>query len=88
MTSSRIPPLPPECMEVLTHVWDFLDEQLTPETTDRLTTHLKNCPQCFGYQSFQEQFLDALATLGDRPGAPPALRERVLSVLREQGFAR
>jgi len=88
MTGSRIPPLPPECLEVLQHVWDYLDDQLTDETTERLRAHIVECRQCFEYKTFQENFLDAVGTLRLRPGASPALREKVLGTLRHEGFAR
>ena len=88
MTPAQIPPLPPECLEMLKHVWDYLDDQLTDEKTDQLRAHLAACRGCFEYKTFQENFLDAVSTLRDRPGAPPELREKVLASLRQEGFAR
>ena len=88
MSLAQIPPLPPECLEVLHHVWDYLDGQLNEETTERLRAHMAECRQCFEYKSFQENFLDAVHTLQDRPGAPSELRSRVLEGLRHEGFAR
>jgi mycothiol system anti-sigma-R factor len=88
MSGAQIPPLPPECLEVLKHVWDYLDDQLTEETTERLRAHLAECHQCFEYKTFQENFLGAVAALHNRPGASPALREKVLATLRQEGFAR
>ncbi len=88
MSGSKIPPLPPECLEVLKHVWDYLDEQLTDETTERLRAHLDQCQQCFQYKSFQENFLEAVGTLRLRASASPELRDKVLGSLRQEGFAR
>lgn len=88
MSGSKIPPLPPECLEVLKHVWDYLDDQLTDETTERLRAHIAECQGCFQYKSFQENFLEAVSTLRLRPGASPELREKVLGALRTEGFAR
>lgn len=88
MSPAQIPPLPPECREVLQHVWDYLDARLTDETTERLRAHIAQCQQCFQYKTFQENFLDAVGTLRLRAGASPALREKVMGTLREEGFAR
>jgi mycothiol system anti-sigma-R factor len=88
MSAAQIPPLPPECLEVLKHVWDYLDDQLTDETTERLRAHIAECQGCFQYKTFQENFLDAVNTLHLRHGASPELRDKVLATLREEGFAR
>ncbi|MGH7670591.1 MAG: zf-HC2 domain-containing protein [Gemmatimonadaceae bacterium] len=88
MTGSRIPPLPPECLEVLQHVWDYLDDQLTEETTGRLRAHLDKCQGCFRYKTFQENFLEAVGTLRRRTSASPELQDKVLGSLRQEGFAR
>jgi mycothiol system anti-sigma-R factor len=88
MSPAQIPPLPPECLEVLKHVWDYLDDQLTDEKTEELRSHLAECRGCFEYKTFQQNFLDAMSTIAERPGAPPGLREKVIASLRQQGFAR
>ena len=88
MSGAKVPALPPECMEVLTHVWDYLDGQLTDETTERLSAHLASCTQCFEYKTFQENFLEALGAMRNRQGAPPALREKVIAALHAEGFAK
>jgi mycothiol system anti-sigma-R factor len=84
VSGGKIPPLPPECLEVLHHIWDYLDHQLTDEATQRLSDHLASCRQCFEFKTFQEDFLAALATLRGRSDASPALRERVLESLRAE----
>ncbi|HVA57855.1 MAG: zf-HC2 domain-containing protein [Gemmatimonadaceae bacterium] len=88
MSGAQIPPLPPECLEVLKHVWDYLDEQLTDETTERLRAHIAECRGCFEYKAFHEHFFDAVHALNRRQGASPDLRAKVLQGLREEGFAR
>jgi anti-sigma factor (TIGR02949 family) len=79
--------IPTECMQVLLHVWDYLDDQLTPDETSALRAHIAECPQCYDYQLFQESFLEALATLRARRGAPWQLRARVLESLLDAGYA-
>ncbi len=88
MSGAEIPPLPPECLDVLRHVWDYLDEQMSEETTERLRAHLAECRGCFEYKTFHENFFAAVHTLGRRGGASRQLRARVLEGLRLEGFAR
>lgn len=88
MSGSRLASVPPECLEVLRHVWDYLDGQLTDETTQRLRAHLDECQGCFRYKAFQESFLEAVGKRRPRAGASPELQARVLGSLRHEGFAR
>jgi mycothiol system anti-sigma-R factor len=87
MSGARIPPIPPECLEVLKHVWDYLDQQLSEDTTERLRAHLDECRGCFEYKAFHERFFEAVHALNLREGASPELRARILQGLREEGFA-
>jgi anti-sigma factor (TIGR02949 family) len=73
------------CAEVLHHLWDYLDEQITPEGAERLRAHIASCPQCRGYEEFQECFLSAVASLRQELGAPESLRERLAERLKGQG---
>ena len=73
------------CADVLRHLWDYLDDELTPQGAERLRTHIASCEQCRGYEAFQECFLEAVSRLRGELGAPEALRERLAAGLREQG---
>lgn len=82
--------VPTECMEVVLHLWDYLDNQLTAESTTSLRAHIAVCPECYAYQSFQQDFLEALAGLR-RPQramqrAPWRVKARVLASLAEAGM--
>lgn len=79
--------IPAECYELLKHVWDLLDGQLTDDRRVTLERHLDECEQCRRYTAFQESFLAAMSSLGARPNAPAALRERVQRTLAEAGFS-
>jgi mycothiol system anti-sigma-R factor len=79
--------LPPECFELLQHVWDLLDGQLTPEATDALERHIGECDGCRKYRAFQQAFFDAVAKVRASDGAPPALRERIAQSLAAAGFS-
>ena len=73
------------CAEVLHHLWDYLDEQITPSSADRLRAHIAVCPQCRSYEAYQECFLQAVAKLRQEFGAPESLRERLAERLKGQG---
>jgi len=51
------------CVEVVRHLWDYLDEQLTPEGAERLRSHMAACDKCRGYSDYQACFLEAVAKL-------------------------
>lgn len=73
------------CVEVLRHLWDYLDEQITPEGAERLRAHIASCAQCQGYSDYQSCFLEAVARLRAGLGAPEQLRERLAESLKTQG---
>lgn len=78
--------IPADCYELLQHVWDLLDGQLTEDRRADLERHLDDCEGCRRYAAFQESFLAAMASLGARGCAPDSLRERVRRTLAEAGF--
>ncbi|MDB4880468.1 MAG: hypothetical protein JWL60_1914 [Gemmatimonadetes bacterium] len=73
------------CVEVLRHLWDYLDDQLTPEGAERLRGHIASCETCRSYEVFQECFLAAVSRLRADLGAPESLRERLAEGLKGQG---
>ena len=73
------------CVEVLRHLWDYLDEQLTPAGAERLRLHIASCDQCREYEVYQGCFLDAVAKIRVDLGAPNALREKLAEQLKGQG---
>ena len=73
------------CAEVLHHLWDFLDEQITPAGAERLRAHIASCKTCQQYEDYQECFLRAVAGLRQELGAPDSLRERLAERLKGQG---
>ena len=80
---ATLPPLPPDCLEFVLHVWDYLDDQLPPARARVLREHIARCANCQGYQAFQRDFLAALARQRTRAPAPAMLRARVASLLGE-----
>jgi anti-sigma factor (TIGR02949 family) len=73
------------CAEVLAHLWDYLDEQITPTSAERLRAHIATCAQCRQYEDYQECFLSAMSSLKQELSAPSSLRERLAVRLKGQG---
>jgi anti-sigma factor (TIGR02949 family) len=73
------------CVDVLHHLWDYLDDQITPDGAERLQAHIASCSQCHGYAEYQSCFLEAVAKLRVDLGAPEQLRERLAEGLKTQG---
>jgi anti-sigma factor (TIGR02949 family) len=73
------------CADVLRHLWDYLDDQITPEGAERLRAHIASCPKCQEYEVYQSCFLEAVKKLRAELGAPEQLRERLAEELKEQG---
>jgi anti-sigma factor (TIGR02949 family) len=73
------------CVEVLRHLWDYLDDQMTPTGAERLRAHIASCGQCREYEVYQGCFLEAVATIRVDLGAPESLREKLAEQLKGQG---
>jgi hypothetical protein len=74
-------------VNIVLHVWDFLDGRMSPDATLVFVSHLAHCGQCDRYRRFQQRFLDALSGLRTRRGAPWPVKVRVIDSLAEAGFA-
>jgi hypothetical protein len=81
-----VAPIPEECLAVVRHLWDLLDEELSDAQAERLRRHIGECDICHGYHLYQENFLAALASYRARFGAPSRVKTNVLESLREAGF--
>ncbi len=77
--------LPASCVEVLRHLWDYLDAEMTPAGTERLRAHIAGCAQCREYQGYQSCFLESMAKLKANLEAPSELRDKVAEKLRGEG---
>ena len=74
-----------QCADVMRHLWDYLDDQMTPSGAERLRQHIASCAQCRQYEGFQECFLEAVSRIRADLGAPESLRERLAERLKGQG---
>jgi anti-sigma factor (TIGR02949 family) len=71
-----------ECKDVLTRLWEYLDQELAPEDGAAVAVHLSGCPSCRPCCSFDSNFLILLRRQRARLAAPPTLIASVSAALR------
>jgi anti-sigma factor (TIGR02949 family) len=76
-----------DCEAVMRQLWDYLDDELTPEREEAVRAHLAVCKRCYPQYNFEAAFLRALSATPRVHSRPDALRTRVLMALRAEGFA-
>ena len=74
-----------DCVDVVRHLWDYLDDQMTEAGAERLRAHIAQCDECRGYEGYQDCFLDTVARLRERLDAPDELRQKLAQKLKGQG---
>ena len=77
---------PVDCVTALRQLWDFLDEELTPERLEAIRRHIDICSRCFPSYDFEKTFLEAIAATRPECRAPERLKDRVEAALRDAGF--
>lgn len=65
------------CEEVLVSLWEYLDEELSPEEAEGVRAHLRGCPHCHPAYCCDRAFLELLARQRRRCSAPATLVMRV-----------
>jgi mycothiol system anti-sigma-R factor len=51
------------CEDVLTRLWEYLDEELAPEEVRAVGVHLGSCPDCHGAYCCDRAFLSMIGRL-------------------------
>lgn len=74
-----------DCVDVVRHLWDYLDDQLTDAGAERLRLHISACEECRSYEGYQDCFLDTVARLRAQLDAPDELRQKLAEGLKGQG---
>ena len=75
-----------DCDAVMRQLWDFLDEELSPERMDAIRAHLAMCKRCNPHHEFENAFLDAVSHARREHSNPARLRDRVFAALRSEGL--
>ena len=76
-----------DCQAVMRQLWDFLDNELTPDRVEAIEMHLKMCSRCYPQFQFERTFLDQLGLLRREHSNLAALRARLVESLEAHGFA-
>lgn len=73
------------CEEVLQRLFEFLDGELTPESTREVRHHIELCEACYPDVKFTTEFRDALHRAAQgQPVCPDSLRKKVARMIREE----
>lgn len=75
-----------DCDAVMRQLWDFLDEELTPERMAAIREHLSMCARCQPQAEFERAFLEAVAHTRVEHPDPTGLAARVRASLHTAGF--
>ena len=75
------------CQEALQRLYEYLDGELTPETTEEVRRHIELCAGCYPEVKTTTEFRDALhRAAAGQPLCPESLRHRVAAMLKEEGL--
>lgn len=69
-----------DCREVLDRLWAYIDGELTPQSTSRISEHLEACKQCCPCHDYHRAFLAFVRQHAQQP-VPPGLRRKVFEQL-------
>ena len=76
------------CHEVVALLWEYLDGALDDAMRTRIREHLDHCDHCTDHFTFEGAFLRTVTRVIDEPCETGALRQRILTALREEGHER
>lgn len=76
------------CAEVLEHMYEFLDGELTPAVQERIRVHLSLCRRCYPHFRHEEVFLRFIERRAQIEQAPPALRRKIMQMLVNEEASR
>ena len=73
------------CQEALQRLYEYLDGELTPETTAEVRRHIELCAGCYPEVRNATEFRDALHRAAQgQPLCPESLRRKIAAMLREE----
>lgn len=75
-----------DCDMALAQLWDYLDDELTPERMAAVRLHLERCSHCLPHAIFGERFLKALRDSRGDCEMPDGLRSKVVARLKQEGL--
>lgn len=75
-----------DCATTIAELWDYLDQELTPERMEAVQRHLDRCAGCHPHLEFGARFLEALHRCRSESPMPESLRSAVLARLKREGL--
>jgi len=66
------------CREAVDHLYEYLDQELTPELEREVRAHLSHCAPCMKAADFEQAFLRFLEARCRNGAAPAELRRKIL----------
>lgn len=76
-----------DCEHVMRQLWDYLDDEVTPERHEAIRRHIEVCSRCRPQSEFEVAFLEAVRRARREHTQPDRLRGALLAALAEQGFS-
>lgn len=76
-----------DCSEVLHHIYEYLDGEMSPDDVRRVATHLAECRPCLAEHDLDAAVKQVVKRSCDEAPAPAALRLRIaqrISVVRSE----
>ncbi|HSH46708.1 MAG TPA: zf-HC2 domain-containing protein [Longimicrobiales bacterium] len=72
------------CQEALQRLYEYLDGELTPETSDEVRRHVDICAACYPEVKATREFREILHSAAEgQPLCPDPLRERIRQLLEQ-----
>ena len=73
----------PDCEAALSHLYEFLDGELTVEKRTTIRVHLDECPPCLEAHDFEIELRQVIAQRC-RDRVPDSLRQRIAGALQDE----
>ncbi|GGL30492.1 mycothiol system anti-sigma-R factor [Phycicoccus endophyticus] len=70
-----------DCSEVLTHIYEYLDGEMSPEDVARVASHLADCRPCLAEHDLDAAVKEVVRRSCTEERAPAALRMQVVQRL-------
>ena len=76
-----------DCDELVSQLWEYLDQELSPERVLAVEVHLANCSQCTGHVAFERTVLSAIKSARSEAIDAERLGARVRRALAAAGYS-
>ncbi|MEP6494989.1 MAG: zf-HC2 domain-containing protein [bacterium] len=74
-----------DCLAVVRQLWDYLDDELSPERWASVEAHLSTCSGCHEHVVFCRSLVQGIESMPIDPSEVAAMRKRIEAVLAGPG---